>query len=149
MQAFLTLLDAIPPLAWLAAVLSLALLLWLRSGDASRRSRARVHRAQRAEDAAEALLEAAGYAIEDRQVRGELVVEIDGVPETVTSRADLLVSRDDRWFVAEVKSGALVTNPKHPSTRRQLLEYQLTFDVDGILLVDMETERIVAVRFPV
>ncbi len=34
------------------------------------------------------------------------------------------------------------------ATRRQLLEYAYTYGLDGVLLVDMEAERIVRVEFP-
>ena len=63
-------------------------------------------------------------------------------------RADLLVERDGRLYVADVKSGALATDPTLPATRRQLLEYLLAYEVDGALLVDMEARQIREVVFP-
>jgi hypothetical protein len=63
-------------------------------------------------------------------------------------RADFVVRRLGRRFVAEVKSGALAPDPCHPPTRRQLLEYCLAFGSSGLLLVDMGREAIRIVEFP-
>ena len=37
---------------------------------------------------------------------------------------------------------------RHTATRRQLLEYALAYDVDGVLLVDMTAGRLHQVEFP-
>ena len=113
-----------------------------------RANRKRLLRAQRAEHAGETLLLQAGYRIIGRQVRKRLLVEVAGKPIDVGVRADLLVKRHSRRFVAEVKSGRLAPDIRLGSTRRQLLEYLLVFDVDGVLLVDPERSRINEVRFP-
>ena len=47
----------------------------------------------------------------------------------------------------------LVTRPADfdvfwASTRRQLLEYAHAYDAEGVLLVDMESERVRRIRFP-
>jgi hypothetical protein len=64
-------------------------------------------------------------------------------------RADLLVQRDGALFVAEVKTGSRAPDPSFPATRRQLLEYLMVFEPDGLLLVDMEREAVMEVEFPV
>ena len=140
-------LRGVPPWVWLALLCFTALMWWRssRRDDQRRARRARV--ARRAEEDAEVLLERLGYEIVDRQVPGSLSLFIDDEPVPIRCRADLLVHRGGHDYVAEVKSGKLVTDPTHPATRRQLLEYQLAFDVDGILLVDMHHECIHQVAF--
>ena len=98
--------------------------------------------------AAERLLERNGFRIEDRQVTGRWTLVVDGEPVQVTCRADLLVRRRRRRFVAEVKSGELGARATAPATRRQLLEYRTVFAVDGVLLVDMVHGTIHEVSFP-
>ena len=66
----------------------------------------------------------------------------------IVVRADLLVSRGARRFVAEVKTGARAPRIETAATRRQLLEYAVAYDVDGVLLVDMEEHTISEVEFP-
>ena len=147
MDIFHIVLQGIPPWVWLT-LLCLTLLMWWRADrrdDQRRARRARV--ARRAEEDAESLLERLGYDIVDRQVAGSLSLYIDDEPVPIHCRADLLVRRGPHHYVAEVKSGDLVTDPTHPSTRRQLLEYQLAFDVDGILLVDMSHMSVHEVAF--
>ncbi len=127
-------------------VLSIALLrvrsVW------SRRSRRRVRRAMRGEHRARALLERHGYAVDGEQISTHWRITVDGAPLDLEVRADFLVRRDGRRLVAEVKTGALAPDPRHPPTRRQLLEYWLAYDTDGVLLVNAESGRIVEVGFP-
>ncbi|MCP4872810.1 MAG: hypothetical protein GY898_29310 [Proteobacteria bacterium] len=125
----------------------LLVLVWI-GGRGSRVQRRRMRRALRAEDRAEALLERAGYVIEDRQLVGAWPMVVDGEEVDATLRADLLVRKRRRLYIAEVKSGPVASRPTDPSTRRQLLEYRLAFDVDGVLLVDMHRRRILTIEFP-
>lgn len=116
----------------------------------SRRRRI-VRRARRARDGeldAERLLRRAGYRITGRQVEAELTYGRDGDAVRVTVRADLLVRRGGRAFVAEVKTGPEATRLSTPATRRQLLEYAHAFAVDGVLLVDPEAARVSVVEVP-
>ena len=94
------------------------------------------------------MLEAEGFTILERQVRGSWEIYIDDEAVNVDLRADLLVERDGELFIAEVKTGRLVTDPTFPATRRQLLEYQLAFDVDGVILVSPERQMIAFLDFP-
>lgn len=129
----------------LAAVLAVG---WMRAaGRTGRENVRRGRHARRAEERAERLLEQEGYVIEERQAVRPWEVVVDGETLQASVRADLVVARDGERFVAEVKSGGAV-RPTLPATRRQLLEYLLAFDVHGVLLIDMEQDRIRPVEFP-
>lgn len=140
--------------AWLLVVvllvlLAAALLAWAwERGRMGRGNRARQRVALRGETDAERLLGAAGFQILERQAAARWTLWVDGEPVEVGCRADLLVERDGDLFVAEVKTGELAPDPARPATRRQLLEYHLAFEVDGLLLVDMSARRIREVRLP-
>ena len=97
---------------------------------------------------AEPLLERLGYAIVARQAPTSYDVAVDGEWVAVALRADFLVERDGRRFVAEVKTGRVAPRLDTPATRRQLLEYRFAFDVDGVLLVDVDAGRVRALEFP-
>jgi hypothetical protein len=140
-------------LGWLAALLVGLFLLvqtlrlaHLRNAPARRLARIR-ERGRAGEHAAIALIERAGYRIDTLQPELDWTIYCDGEPQLVPLRADLLVSRAGRTFIAEVKTGS-ASRLATPSTRRQLLEYSIAYQVDGVLLVDMEQERIHEVRFP-
>jgi hypothetical protein len=75
-------------------------------------------------------------------------VRIDNEPVPIELRADYLVSYGDKRYIAEVKTGRAAPRIDTSATRRQLLEYRIAFDVDGVLLVDAEANRIHAVEFP-
>ncbi len=134
------------------AILLLALLLavfgwWRASTRIARGNRRRQVRAAIGEHNAESLLARFGYTVDDRQVTVRWCMHIDGEPTEVSSRADLLVSQWRRTYVAEVKTGDKAPDPTRPATRRQLMEYLHAFDVDGVLLVDMERGEVVEVAF--
>lgn len=125
--------------AWAA----LALRRWLDG----RSRRQRSARAQRAERDAAGLLEASGYVVLGRQQRRRWALEVDGRALEFTLIADYLVEREGRRWVAEVKTGERGLDLRHGPTRRQLLEYQRAFGVDGVLLVDAEGQNLSRVSF--
>ena len=96
--------------------------------------------------AAEALLRRAGYRIVARQARAVLRVAVDGRIEEFEVRADLVVRRWWRRYVAEIKSGG-AARLAHAPTRRQLLEYRQAFACKRLLLVDADRGRILRVSF--
>ncbi|UJR83402.1 hypothetical protein [Sandaracinus amylolyticus] len=137
--------------SWMALALvlaSIAVTTWIARAWRRLRARSRQLRARRGERDAERLLARAGWVVEARQVARTLRFEVDGAPTEANVRCDLLVRRGARRCVAEVKTGALAPRLDHAPTRRQLLEYRLAFDVDGVLLVDAESGRVMEVRFP-
>jgi hypothetical protein len=113
-----------------------------------RRARLRSERAIRGERDAEELLRSLGYTIEARQAPALWTVVCDGVGHDIGLRADLLVRRGRARFVAEVKTGKVAPRLTTSATRRQLLEYRVAYDVDGVLLVDVEAGRVRDVEFP-
>lgn len=136
---------ALAALASLFAIVQSVRLAWSRASR-SWAAQARARKAVEGEMRAEPLLRDAGYEVLERQVRGSWVVLADGAPLEVGLRADLLVARGGRRYIAEVKTGRLAPRLDHAATRRQLLEYRMAFGVDGILLVDAEAERVIAVE---
>jgi hypothetical protein len=145
----------IPRESWIVLALaggSLALVQTLRlmfsSTETRRRLVAQAARALQGEVLAERLLARAGYRVEARQVKQSWCVFLDGKQQEVGLRADLVVARGGRRFVAEVKTGEEAPDITTPSTRRQLLEYRAAFAVDGVLLVDAEAQQVYEVAFP-
>jgi hypothetical protein len=109
-----------------------------REEQRSAAAHARGLRAMEGEVGAAALLERAGYAVLERQVPGSWTLRADGESLTFGLRADYLVSRAGRRYIAEVKTGRLAPRLSHGPTRRQLLEYGAAFDVHGVILVDAD-----------
>lgn len=122
--------------------------LWWRDAARRFRDRRRSARAVAGEAAAEDLLRGLGYAITDRQAPLQYALQVDGAPHPVSLRADYLVERGGRRYVAEVKTGGQAPSLRTAATRRQLLEYRLAYAVDGVLLVDMEASAVREVVFP-
>jgi hypothetical protein len=132
---------------WLFVALTLTAAWLARRMFRSLRARWRGRRNHTAELRAERLLERAGYGIEARQATRRWSIACDGEPVEVLLRADLLVHKHGVRYVADVKTGSLAPSLRTAATRRQLLEYWHAYDVDGVLLVDMEQERIHEVVF--
>jgi hypothetical protein len=117
---------------------------WRASAYARRRSA----RSLRGEEAAERLLARRGYTVLDRQVCLDWAIACDGEDHLVELRADLLVERDGRHYIAEVKTGDAAPLITNASTRRQLLEYCIAYQVDSVLLVDVEANSVCEISFP-
>ncbi len=94
------------------------------------------------------MLRSAGYTIVARQARTWWSPLVDGVPHETELRADYLVESGGATFVAEVKTGDEAPRMSTAATRRQLLEYHVAFDVDGVLLVCPELGTIQRIEFP-
>ncbi len=110
-------------------------------------ARIRNQNARKGEILAESLLKKNGYRIVERQAVQPWDIFCDNDIHTVELRADLLVEKGGEVYVAEVKTGNSAPDLYNASTRRQLLEYSLAYDVDGVLLVDVEREAVQQVRF--
>lgn len=135
--------------ALLAFGLLIALIGWWRAARrVGRENRTRQARASAGERDADALLAARGYTVLDAQVTVRFPMTLDGEEVWVHNRCDRVVRKGDRVLVADVKTGDRARDPTHPATRRQLLEYALSHEADGVLLVDMDAERVVEVGFP-
>lgn len=134
-----------------SAALVVLLVVWLvarvRVWRSRRKSQRRARLARRGERIAETLLEQDGYQITARQADQRWYVHCDGLAHPIVLRADLLVEKSGKNFVAEVKTGDLAPNLYNAATRRQLLEYSLAYDVEGVLLVDVELGSIQRVTF--
>ncbi len=130
----------------IAFIQTLALL--VRRWSRRRRMSLRMQRAVRGEERAPALLEQLGFAVVGAQVVVEHAVRIDDRVVVVPLRADYLAEKSGARYVVEVKTGALAPRIETSATRRQLLEYRVAFDVDGVLLVDAESGRVHEITFP-
>jgi hypothetical protein len=125
-------------------VLRQAFSTWIRR----RRIVGRLVKARLGESWARDLLEARGYCVVGSQFACSYAVRIDDEDLSIPLRADYLVTRDGFRYVAEVKTGVSAPSLRTGATRRQLLEYRIAFDVDGVLLVDAEQKRVHLVEFP-
>ena len=130
------------------ALVALVVTRWLRSARGSWRARRRAGRAIAGEDSAAGMLRRAGFRIVARQARAWWAPLVDGEPHETEVRADYLVEGRGELLVAEVKTGEEAPQLATAATRRQLLEYQVAFAVDGVLLVCPERAVIHRVEFP-
>jgi hypothetical protein len=131
-----------------AIAVAQALVMVARRWSRRRRMSLRMNRAVLGEARAPALLEAHGFAVIGAQVVVEHAVRIDDLVVAIPLRADYLAERDGARYVVEVKTGALAPRIETSATRRQILEYRVAFDVDGVILVDAESGRVHEITFP-
>ncbi|MCB9619532.1 MAG: hypothetical protein H6721_22610 [Sandaracinus sp.] len=97
---------------------------------------------------AESLLREGGYRVLDRQVAASYALHVDGERVEARVRADFLVSRGGKRFVADAKRGPEASRADRPATRRQLLEYRHAYAVDGVLLIDAERGAVREIELP-
>ncbi|MCB9557275.1 MAG: hypothetical protein H6707_14295 [Deltaproteobacteria bacterium] len=112
-----------------------------------RRRLARMLHGRQAEARAPEILRDHGYRALIEQPDGQYTLSIDGQPQEISVRADLLARRGRTLALVEVKTGK-AARPTLAETRRQLLEYALAFDVDELLLVDADQQTLQRISFP-
>jgi Holliday junction resolvase-like predicted endonuclease len=103
---------------------------------------------RRGEKDAEAALKAMGYKILEEQARREVLMEVNGEKIPFLLIGDLMVEKDGETSIVEVKTGAKAPNPVMSATRRQLLEYAVSFPVDSIKIYNAERGELSDIRFP-
>ena len=103
-------------------------------------------RGKKAEKKAIKLLKKNGYKIQNYQPIGKGHVLQDNEKVHFDIRADLIVSKDKKLYIAEVKSGASASI-KEINTRRQLLEYSKVFENNNLILIDTEKNKIKKIEF--
>ncbi|KMQ51339.1 hypothetical protein CHISP_1822 [Chitinispirillum alkaliphilum] len=89
-----------------------------------------------------------GYRILETQAARDLWIEVDGEKKTYEICADYIALHRGRKFVVEVKTGTKAANPLSRDTRRQLLEYAVSYDVDAVFLFDADKSSLMEVSFP-
>ncbi len=107
-----------------------------------------MERGRKAEIDAVRFLEKKGYRILSSQDRKSYIIKVDDKSEEVTVIADFIVKKNGKIYVVEVKTGKEAPSVRTSSTRRQLLEYFYTFRPDGIILLDMNADKVHTVEFP-
>ena len=101
---------------------------------------------KKAEQKAIKLLKKNGYKIESFQTTAKGKLLQDDKTLTFLIRADLIVSKDKKKFIAEVKSGK-AASIEEINTRRQLLEYSKVFNNKNLILIDTEKNKIKKIEF--
>ena len=109
----------------------------------------RVLKAGRAEIAARKFLESEGYTILAVQERVPIVTKVNGKPHKSHIQADLIVQKGKEIFVVDVKTGEVAKKPASPDNRRQLLEYFLVYRPDGVLVLDMDQQKLYRLEFDI
>lgn len=110
------------------------------------RLRRRMKKGAAAEKHAIRFLRQKGYQILDAQLQKNFTVEVNGERQKMTVRADYLVRKKGKTYVVEVKSGKQ-GDVALTHVRRQLLEYSMVYQPDGIILLDMAHHHLQEICF--
>jgi len=106
----------------------------------------RYKRGRKGEERARKLLQRNGYRILTEQEEITYSLLVDGRNKTQKIVLDYRVEKNNKTYVAEVKTGNCATID-NAATRRQLLEYAYVTATTRILLIDMEKGKIRLVDF--
>lgn len=109
----------------------------------------RLAKAKKSELKAIKFLEREGFKVVDLQSQSYYTLSIDDKPLKAIVKADMIVKKGNKVYVAEVKTGEKAPSPRFAATRRQLLEYYLVYKPHGLLLVDMEKQKIHKVDYSI
>lgn len=105
--------------------------------------------ARKGEQKALKLLQNHGFKVVAAQEQKKIVTYVNDRPYENVIRADFIVKKLGKTYIAEVKTGNMAKRPTSPEIRRQLLEYYLAYQPSGLLLVDMDKGRIQTISFTI
>jgi len=88
-----------------------------------------------------------GYKIIEGQKQFKHEYYVDGIQKSSVLKIDYFVSKNGNKYIVEVKSGQSAISTSNSNTRRQLLEYSFAIPNDGVLLLDMENQKIKSIEF--
>jgi len=108
--------------------------------------RRRMKKGALAEKQAIRFLQKRGYRILDAQLQKTFTVEVNGEKQKMVVQADYLVRKKGKIYVVEVKSGKQ-GDVALTHVRRQLLEYSMVYQPDGLILLDMAHHHLQEIRF--
>jgi len=94
-------------------------------------------------------LENKGYNILEEQYVHYHEYKVNGETHKSKLIIDYVVSRDNKTYLVEVKTGEKAISISDKNTRRQILEYYFAIDNDGVFLLDMENEELLKIEFTV
>ena len=94
-------------------------------------------------------LENKGYNILEEQYVHYHEYKVNGETHQSKLIIDYVVSRDNKTYLVEVKTGEKAISISDKNTRRQILEYYFAIDNDGVFLLDMENEELLKIEFTV
>lgn len=112
-----------------------------------RRQKKAMRRGNRLEKEAARFLRSKGFNVLKSQYEIEYTIWEDGADKFIRITPDYLVEKNGREYIVEVKSGKQAPGIGYAPTRRQLLEYVVASDVDGVFLLDMEQQVLKKVEF--
>jgi hypothetical protein len=91
-------------------------------------------------------LKEAGYQILGKERKESIMVQVGEKEHLGSLTAEYLVSKNKKKYVVVGKKEGR-DDPTDPVLRRKLVELNIVFGVDGVLLVDPEEKEIQLVRF--
>ncbi len=103
-------------------------------------------RGKKAEKKALKLLKKKGFKVISIQPTAKGYVHENEKKISFTIRPDLLVSKDNVIYVAEIKSG-FAASIYNINTRRQLFEYSKVFNSNKLILIDTFKKQIKKIEF--
>ncbi len=113
-----------------------------------RQINAKADRGRQMEDQAGDMLASLGYRPISQHPEISYNWIVNGQERAVTVTPDWVVKRDGKTYFVEVKTGNQA-NPNQAKTRRQLMEYFIFGDADGVIYFDADKEVAKLVSFPV
>lgn len=112
------------------------------------KTKIKFHKGFKGEISAVELLKENGYQIITVQPKTRSYIWIDGNMSSTEIRGDYLVSKNGKRYICEVKTGKVAGNPVYKHTRRQLLEYNLYFELP-VIFVDIMNKKIHNIEFAI
>lgn len=112
-----------------------------------RKKKKKFKKAEILEEEASTFLQKNGYEVIERHPEIGYTLSVNGEEYSIKVTPDYLVRKEGEILIAEVKTGESAPDISNRHTRRQILEYYIASEYDGVILVDMENREINRIDF--
>jgi Holliday junction resolvase len=113
----------------------------------SKARKKRFKRGLKLETEAEGFLIKKGYNIVENQAIYYHNYIVNGHKKQNKLIVDYIAEKEGKTYIIEVKSGKKAISLDDKNSRRQLLEYDVVIENDGVILLDMENKKLQYVQF--
>ncbi|MFO7868287.1 MAG: hypothetical protein R6U95_03190 [Bacteroidales bacterium] len=132
----------------LCFVLGICFWLWFSKKKARHLQQKKIKRGLKLEEQAAKILTKNGYNILSNHEKFHYSLYDNTKKITIHLESDYVVSKRNKTFLVEVKSGEHTAHITYAATRRQLLEYYCASNFDGYILINMHTKTLHTITFP-
>lgn len=95
----------------------------------------------------EAILEKRGFKILEKRLSSPVITLVSGKSHMAESTADFLAEKERKKYLVHLHGGSISADLNDPALRRKLIENEVVYQPDGLILVDLVDKSLQEISF--